>query len=169
MKPKSNNPSVFKGLLGASALTAVFLAFSTVLKGAPESEGLSQRKSNFRNVVQVIVKNRLNFQSETRLSEDQKTRIRAVLQNNQDEILLLKEKGLAARRSFQETNKDGFISPLAHVSADDIGKIASSRALLMAKIRSEVLPILTPEQQAYARQALAEVRNTIDRDTENIN
>ena len=68
-----------------------------------------------------------------------------------------------------DLNKDGFISPLAHVSADDIGKIASSRALLMAKIRSEVLPILTPEQQAYARQALAEVRNTIDRDTENIN
>ena len=168
MKPKSNKTSALKGLLGAGAIAAVFLAFPFELKGAPESEGLLLRHSNFREVVQTIVKNRLNFRSEMPLSEDQKTKIRAILKGNQDEIRLLKEKRVEARRTFLNESKDDPTSAEALVAADEIASTARSRALLLAKIRSEVLPVLTAEQQAYAKTALAEVRSAVDKATEGI-
>jgi len=168
MKPKSKKTSILKGLLGAGAIAAVFLALPSELKGAPEPEGLLLRDSTFRDVAKTIVKNRLNFRSEMPLSDDQKTRIRAVLKSNQDEIRILKEKRIAAKLSFRNASKDNPTSAEALVAADGMASTARSRALLIAKIRSEVLPILTEEQQAHAKIALAEIRAAVDKATERI-
>ena len=82
------------------------------------------------------------------LTEAQQTQIRAVLKTHADEILPLVRTGMDARRALHDAvltqpTDEAAIRVLAH----QIGAVHGDGALLFAKIRAEIWPILTPEQQ----------------------
>ncbi len=82
------------------------------------------------------------------LSEAQQLQIRGVLKAHADEILLLVKSGMDARRALHDAvlaqpTDEAAIRGLAQ----QVGTLHGDGALLFAKIRAEIWPILTPEQQ----------------------
>jgi Spy/CpxP family protein refolding chaperone len=82
------------------------------------------------------------------LTEAQRTQIRAVLKSHADEILPLVRTGMDARRALHDAvltqpTDEAAIRGLAQ----QIATVHGDGALLFAKIRSEIWPILTAEQQ----------------------
>ncbi len=162
MKLKLNKTQLFSGLLGAGVVSAVFLFGASSLRAAPDSEDFELRRSNARGVVQTVVRNLLNFRNEVPLSEAQKTEIQTIVKSHRDEIRAQMEKGVSVRKAFHEAALIDPESEATLAAADEIAALARSRALLSAKIRSEIWPTLTGEQQEYAEKALEEVRGAVD-------
>ncbi len=82
------------------------------------------------------------------LSEAQQAQIRAVLKTHADEILALVRTGMTARRSLHDAvlaqpTDEAAIRALAQ----QVGAAHADGALLFARIRAEIWPILTPDQQ----------------------
>ena len=82
------------------------------------------------------------------LSDAQQIQIRGVLKTHADEILTLAKSGMNARRALHdavlaEPTDEAAIRALAQ----QVGAVHGDGALLFAKIRVEIWPILTPDQQ----------------------
>jgi Spy/CpxP family protein refolding chaperone len=82
------------------------------------------------------------------LSDAQQLQIRGVLKAHADEILPLVKSGMEARRALHDAvlaqpTDEAAIRSLAQ----QVGVVHGDGALLFAKIRAEIWPILTPEQQ----------------------
>jgi Spy/CpxP family protein refolding chaperone len=82
------------------------------------------------------------------LTEAEQARVRAILKSHADEILVQVRAGMDARRALHEAvmtqpTDDAAIRALAQ----QMGAVHGDGALLFAKIRSEVWPILSTEQQ----------------------
>ena len=82
------------------------------------------------------------------LSDAQQLQIRGVLKTHADEILALVKSGMTARRALhdailaQPTDEANI-----RVLAQQVGVVHGDGALLFARIRTEIWPILTPDQQ----------------------
>jgi len=82
------------------------------------------------------------------LTDAQRTRVRGVLKAHADEILAQVQAGMEARQALhdavmaQPSDENAIRSLAARV-----GEVHGDGALLIVKIRSEIWPILTPEQQ----------------------
>jgi Spy/CpxP family protein refolding chaperone len=82
------------------------------------------------------------------LSDTQQLQIRGVLKTHADEILALVKSGMTARRALhdailaQPTDEANI-----RVLAQQVGVVHGDGALLFARIRAEIWPILTPDQQ----------------------
>lgn len=82
------------------------------------------------------------------LTPDQRTKVRAVLKTHADEILAQVQAGQDARQALHEAvmaqpPDENVIRSLAA----KVGEVHGNGALLIVKVRSEIWPILTPEQQ----------------------
>jgi Spy/CpxP family protein refolding chaperone len=82
------------------------------------------------------------------LSDAQKTQIRGILRAHADEIEAQVRNGMDARRALRAA---ALAQPVDEASirtlAQRVGVVQGDGAVLFARIRAEVLPVLTPEQQ----------------------
>lgn len=82
------------------------------------------------------------------LTEDQKSRIKDVLRTHADEIKAQMQASATARRALhdavmaQTTNESAI-----RAAAAQVGQAQGDAALLFARVRTEIDPILTPEQK----------------------
>jgi Spy/CpxP family protein refolding chaperone len=82
------------------------------------------------------------------LSDAQRAQVRGVLKSHADEILAHVQSGMTARRALHDAvmaqpADDASIRSLAA----QVGSVHGEGALLIVKIRKEIWPILTPDQQ----------------------
>jgi len=82
------------------------------------------------------------------LTDAQRTQVRGVLKAHADEILAQVQAGMDARQALHDAvmaqpSDENAIRSLAA----KVGEVHGNGALLIVKIRSEIWPILTPEQQ----------------------
>ena len=86
--------------------------------------------------------------SELGLTDAQKAQVRGVLKTHADEIVAQVQAGIDARKALHEAviaqpPDENVIRSLAA----RVGEVHGNGAMLIVKIRSEIWPILTPEQQ----------------------
>jgi Spy/CpxP family protein refolding chaperone len=86
--------------------------------------------------------------SKLELTDAQRTSVRGVLKAHADEILAQVQAGMDARKALHDAvmaqpADENVIRSLAA----RVGEVHGNGALLIVKIRSEIWPILTPEQQ----------------------
>jgi len=85
------------------------------------------------------------------LTTDQQTKIRGILAGHADEILAQRKAGAQSRQALHAAQIAQPIDENAiRDRAKDLGAVRADGAVLLAKIRSEIWPILTPEQQEKA-------------------
>jgi len=89
-----------------------------------------------------------HLSSELELSDAQRAQVRGVLRNHADEILAHVQAARDARRALHDAVMATSADETAIRSlAAQIGTVHQDGALMIVKIRSEIWPILTPEQQ----------------------
>jgi len=97
------------------------------------------------------------------LTEDQKSRIKDVLRTHADEIKAQMQASSTARRALhdavmaQPTNEDAI-----RAAAAQVGQTQGDGALLFARVRTEIDPILTPEQKQKIQSFQTRVRHPAD-------
>jgi len=84
------------------------------------------------------------------LTEPQREQVRTIMSNHRADALKLSERAVPARQALQDAVLAGDETGIRQRSAE-IGTIETERALLAARVRAEVLKVLTPEQQERAR------------------
>jgi Spy/CpxP family protein refolding chaperone len=84
------------------------------------------------------------------LSEQQREQVRTILASHRTDMQKLSERAAPARRALQDAVLAGDEAGIRQRSAE-IGAVETDRALLAARVRAEILKILTPEQQEKAR------------------
>lgn len=94
-----------------------------------------------------VIEELKGLRQELNITADQKTRIRGIIAVHKVEIQQQITLGKRAREDMkQAVQAHGSVSTEASQAADGIGRAAKSRALLVAKILTELRPILTREQ-----------------------
>lgn len=122
----------------------------------------AETRSSIREVIRTAVRHFLNFRKETPLSDEQKTAIAKILEEHRPEIQAQLTQGRDARRAMEAAAKENATSPATMAAAEKIGSIARDRALLMARIRAQVRPLLTDEQQKQIESARGEIESLVD-------
>ena len=142
-----------------SSLVAGALALGSLSAAPSHEDGLRPGAA----ILSAAVRCLLNFRHETPLSADQKEKIQLILQHHKADIQTQLGKGRDARQAMHSVvEKDGANSPYAVAAAIKIGEVARDRALLVARIRGEIKPILTPAQLGQMEQARNELQPLID-------
>jgi Spy/CpxP family protein refolding chaperone len=97
------------------------------------------------------------------LTEDQKSRIKDVLRAHADEIKAQMQASATARRALHDA---GMAQPTdegaVRTAAAQLGQTQGDGALLFARIRTEIDPILTPEQKQKIQSLQTRVRHSPD-------
>ncbi len=94
------------------------------------------------------------------LSDDQKTRIKAVLKTHAAEIETQMRSSSAARRALHQAVLTQPSDEAAiRAAAQQLGQVQGDGAVLFAKIRTEIQPILTEAQRAKIQQFRERARN----------
>jgi Spy/CpxP family protein refolding chaperone len=126
---------------GVAALTGLSLAGHLVAHetgGGPDGDGWAPRP--YRRAVRMLA-----------LTPDQQTKIRGILKNHADEILAQRRAGADSRRALHASQVSQPLDENAiRNSARALGEIRADGAVLRARIRAEIWPVLTPEQQEKA-------------------
>ncbi len=130
-------------------------------RSAEIGEGIipDQTRSSIREIVRTAVRHFLNFRKQTPLSEEQKAAIAKILAENREEIRAQINQGRSARHAMEAAVKENGSTKAA---AEKIGDAARDRALLMARIGSQVRPLLIPAQQKQLEDARAEIEGLVD-------
>jgi Spy/CpxP family protein refolding chaperone len=82
------------------------------------------------------------------LTAAQKSQVRGVLKAHADEILAQVQAGMDARKALHDAvNAQPPDENVIRSLAAKVGEVHGDGAMLIVKIRSEVWPILTPDQQ----------------------
>ncbi len=83
------------------------------------------------------------------LTDPQREQVRAILKSHADEIEAQMEDGARARRALHvAVQADPIDEAAIRERAAEFGRVHGEGALMLARIRTEVLPILTAEQKA---------------------
>lgn len=91
------------------------------------------------------------------LTESQREQIRAILQTHRDEQLAIAQRIREQRQAVAAlVTADAIDEGAIRAAHDKLAAAMADGAILRARIRSEVMQVLTPEQQAKARQLRAE-------------
>ena len=94
------------------------------------------------------------------LSDDQKTRVKAVLKTHAAEIETQMRSSSAARRALhQAVLGEASDEAAIRAAARQLGQVQGDGAVLFAKIRTEIQPILTEAQRAKIQQFRERARN----------
>ena len=139
------------------------LAAFTVLAAGTLANPSQAQPENARGVVRELVQELLNFRKEAGLTDAQRTQVKDIMKSHKDEIRTQFMSGRDARRSMrQAVEAGGPESTGAQEAADAIAAVARSRALLIAKITSEIRPILTADQLKLAQTTRERIEEIID-------
>jgi Spy/CpxP family protein refolding chaperone len=151
-------------LIAAAALVATFATITHAASPADESTaGFGSLRSGIRTLVTDIAQELANLRAEAPLTDAQRKEVRSVVQSHKAEIRAQFEKGRDARRAMIDAvAQNGPDSPEAQKAADAIGEVARNRALLTAKVVSEITPLLTPQQKTLAKDALERIEGKVD-------
>ena len=148
------------------ALAAMAVAFGATTREASESMGSlasGPYGGKIRTLISTIRNEIHDFRQQTPLTDAQRDQVKAILQSHKSEIGAQFKKGSEARRNMREAvSQSGPESAETLKASDGIADAAKSRALLLAKISSEVSPILTPEQRQHVGDARARIENMVD-------
>jgi periplasmic protein CpxP/Spy len=90
------------------------------------------------------------------LSDAQREQVRAIMQGHRSEADALSKKAQAALEALRAATEGTLDEGAVNQQGQALGAVISEAALLRARIRGEVLAILTPEQQAEAAKIQAE-------------
>jgi Spy/CpxP family protein refolding chaperone len=92
------------------------------------------------------------------VTEDQQQQIRAVMDSHRDEFRAIGERMKAARDAMRAVVEADTIDENAiRAKAADVATVEADQAVLGAKVRAEVLGLLTPEQLERVKQFRAEM------------
>jgi Spy/CpxP family protein refolding chaperone len=151
-------------LIAAAALVAAFATITHAASSAdPSTTSFGSFRSGVRALVSDIAQELANLRAQAPLSDAQRKDVRNVVQSHKSEIRAQFEKGRDARRAMIDAvAQKGPDSPEALKAADAIGEAARNRALLTAKVASEITPLLTPEQKTLAKSALERIKDKVD-------
>jgi len=148
-------------ILSCACIAATAVAGNNAFSGSDDSPGLPGKP--LRTILSTVVRELLDFRHDTPLSAGQKSQIAAILETHRAEIHTQMEHARDARRAMLDAvNAAGASSPAATDAAAKIGDAARDRALLTARIGSEIKPLLTPEQQSRLQNAIKDVESTVD-------
>jgi Spy/CpxP family protein refolding chaperone len=93
------------------------------------------------------------------LTADQKDRVKQIVDSHRDEQRALGERGMAAHDALDAAITAGSVNEgLIRTKAADVAAVEADEMVLHARIYSEVLQILTADQQAKLKTAQAERR-----------
>ncbi|BCS31276.2 hypothetical protein TBR22_A04760 [Luteitalea sp. TBR-22] len=91
------------------------------------------------------------------LTDAQREQVRTILQGRRDEGRALMERARGAMEAMQKATAGTAIDEAAAIERGQaLGAVIGEAAVLRARLRNEVLAILTPEQQAEARAMAAD-------------
>lgn len=97
------------------------------------------------------------------LSEEQKAQVKSVLRAHASEIEAEMKRALTARRALHDAVIAQPIDEAAiRARAEEVGRSQADGAVLLARIRSEVDPILTPAQRDKIRSFQDRMRHRAD-------
>jgi Spy/CpxP family protein refolding chaperone len=87
------------------------------------------------------------------LTDAQRDQVRTIMQSHQEATEAARTKLRGAHRALAEATRAETIDEAAiRARSADVGTAMADEAILSAKIRGEVLAILTPEQQATLKE-----------------
>jgi periplasmic protein CpxP/Spy len=87
------------------------------------------------------------------LTDAQKDQVKSIVEAHRDELRGLLDRQAQARRALTASADSGQADPAA---ATEVGHASAALALAEARLRAEVLQVLTPEQRAAVKQHAAE-------------
>ena len=90
------------------------------------------------------------------LTEAQREQVRTILQSHRDEGRALAEKAQTAMETLRKATEGTLDEGAASQAGQGVGAVIAEAAVLRAKVRTEVLAVLTPEQQAEAQKLQAQ-------------
>jgi len=97
------------------------------------------------------------------LTDDQKSQIKAILKTHASEIETQMKASAAARRAVHEAVLAQPVDEAAiRAAAQRLGEVHADGAVLFAKIRTEVQPLLTEEQRAKIQKFRERARHQTD-------
>ena len=86
------------------------------------------------------------------LTEQQKEQVKTILQDHREKAQGLAAQGRDAGRALREAVADGSDESTIRAKAADAAKVQADLAVFGAQVRKEILGVLTPEQQAKAKE-----------------
>lgn len=91
------------------------------------------------------------------LTDAQREQVRTILQGRRDEGRVLMDRARAAMEAMQKATAGATIDEATAIDRGQaLGTVIGEAAVLRARLRTEVLAILTPEQQAEAKAMAAD-------------
>jgi Spy/CpxP family protein refolding chaperone len=141
-----SNRNIRKSVLmvaGALALVAAGLAAGRLAAGVlPGESGGSGGRNVFSRIARTLD-----------LTDDQKSRVRAILKSHSGEIEAQLTASAAARKALQDAMHARPIDEAAiRARAQELGRVRGDGGVLFARVREEIEPILTADQQARLQQ-----------------
>jgi protein CpxP len=99
---------------------------------------------------------------ELELTDTQREQVKAVMESHRDEQKAIGDRMQAARKALHDAiAADEFDEAGIRTAAAQVGAVEADAAVLQARIRSEVIALLTPEQVKKAKALRAEIENRI--------
>ena len=148
-------------LAAAAALAATVHAVSQ--NDAASAVGSGMFRGHAREVIAGIVGELKGLRSQLNITEGQRTQIQGVVKSHKPEIAAQLEKGRDARRAMRDAvEAHGPDSAETMKATDAVADSARARALLVAKISSEVSPILTSEQREQVKATRSRIEDSVD-------
>ena len=90
------------------------------------------------------------------LSDAQREQVRTILQGHRDEGQALMQRGHAALESLRKATEGTVDEGAAAQQGQALGAVIAEASVLRARVRTEIMVILTPEQQAEAAKIQAD-------------
>lgn len=110
-----------------------------------------------------IVQRLMDLRDDLDVTDAQKKEIRSVVEGYRSEIKAQWDTGKAAREGMRSAVQEhGAESPEATAAAEKIGDAASSGSLLLAKILSDVKPLLTEDQLQKIESGRADISGLLE-------
>ena len=141
----------------------IILALAAVVCGAVANSQPENAPEGPRGMVREIIMELMHLRKEAAIEEDQRAEIKGILKSHRSEIATQFKAARDARHAMQDAvEAKGQESAEAMQAVDAIAATARSRALLVAKIATEIRPVLTPEQMKLAKATRERTEDMVD-------
>jgi protein CpxP len=94
------------------------------------------------------------------LTDTQREQVKAVMESHRDEQQAIGDRMQTARKALHDAiAADTFDEAAVRAAGAEVGAVEADAAVLQAKIRAEVIALLTPEQVKKAKELRSEIEN----------
>jgi Spy/CpxP family protein refolding chaperone len=99
---------------------------------------------------------------ELELTDTQREQVKAVMESHRDEQKAIGDRMQAARKTLHDAiTADTLDEAAIRAAATQVGAVEADAAVLQAKVRAEVVALLTPEQVKKAKELRTEMENRV--------